>query len=235
MKRTILALPRYALSIGLLLGAVSIALPVTAAATPDSSGVTLPAVTLRPESKLWLEGKSTLHDYMSEATKLEVSLSGAADRAMPADLSALGALVCSGGVSAGELVIPVAGLKSEKDGLDKNLRKSLLAEAHPLIRYRLRGYHVAPGESDSFKVRASGVLEVAGKQKEIESDLIARPTALGVWLTGTQPLRMTDFGIKPPKMMLGTIRTDDEVVIHYRLLLALKPTTSGGSVERSQP
>jgi hypothetical protein len=44
------------------------------------------------------------------------------------------------------------------------------------------------------------------------------------------PLRMTQFGIKPPTMMMGALRTSDDVVIHFDLLLDAKDgaALSGG-------
>jgi hypothetical protein len=48
----------------------------------------------------------------------------------------------------------------------------------------------------------------------------------GVWLEGTHPMKMTDFDIKPPKMMMGTIKVHDPIVVRYRLLLV--PGESAG-------
>ncbi len=41
----------------------------------------------------------------------------------------------------------------------------------------------------------------------------------GVWLEGRHPLRMTAFDVKPPRMMMGALRTDDRVTVRYKLLL----------------
>lgn len=40
---------------------------------------------------------------------------------------------------------------------------------------------------------------------------------------GEQPLLMSDYGIEPPKMMLGTVKTDDKALVKYHLELASRP------------
>ena len=45
------------------------------------------------------------------------------------------------------------------------------------------------------------------------------PGSEGMWLEGKHQLRMSEFNIRPPTMMLGTIRVGDLVTIQYRLLL----------------
>jgi hypothetical protein len=60
---------------------------------------------------------------------------------------------------------------------------------------------------------------VAGRERPVA--LIARAYIAdqGLWLAGRETLLMTDFGIKPRKMMLGTLRVKDQIVVNYRLLL----------------
>jgi hypothetical protein len=43
---------------------------------------------------------------------------------------------------------------------------------------------------------------------------------------GTRDLLMTDFGIKPPTMFMGMLKTHDKVVVTIELQLALAPKAS---------
>lgn len=170
------------------------------------------AIDLAPGSRLTLSGKSTLHAYTSKATRLELAIElaeGLADEALP-----LARLAEPGAVKSLVLTIPVEEMKSDKEGLDKNMYKALKSAANPHIVFRLAS--AAAGES-AFRV--AGELEVAGQRRPIELDVRASETPEGIVLEGTQALVMSDYGIKPPSMFLGTLKTDPRVVIEWRLVL----------------
>ena len=179
-------------------------------------------VALQTGSTLWLTGTSTLHDYRSQASRLEVVFTCDPTRwpATARGADALDAFVRDHGVTAIDVKVGVTGLKSGKDGLDKNMYKALLADPHPEIRFAVKDYRVgATGDSAGTPIEATGMLTVAGVEREITLPATARHEGDFLRLTGSVPLLMSRFGIKPPKMMLGTIRTSDTVVIHIDLLI----------------
>jgi hypothetical protein len=172
------------------------------------------AIDLAPGSRLTLSGKSTLHAYTSKATRLELAIElaeGLADEALP-----LARLAEPGAVRSLVLTIPVEGMQSDKEGLDKNMYKALKSAANPHIVFRLVSAAPVAGES-AFRI--AGELEVAGQRRPIEMDVRASETPEGIVLEGTQALVMSDYGIKPPSMFLGTLKTDPRVVIEWRLVL----------------
>ena len=179
-----------------------------------------PSVTLAPTSRLALHGKWTLHDYHSVATRIELQVElGDVGSTSGAPLDRLRQ---AGAVKAIVLTIPVHGMRSDKDGIDKNMQKALKASANPNIVFRLSA-PPAPGawSSDGSTVSVRGTLEVAGQAREIEVPLRASWTAEGIVLEGRKSLLMSDYGIKPPSMMLGTLKTADAVAIEFRLVLAV--------------
>src|SRR5688572_13691979 len=91
------------------------ALVVVAAVAAGTWAIT---VSPRPESRLWLEGDSTLHSYQSSATEFAVAfdMSGA----KPFDEA-----IRTGTMKAVQVQVPVKALKSGKGGLDKRLWKAL--------------------------------------------------------------------------------------------------------------
>jgi YceI-like protein len=170
-------------------------------------------------SRLWLTGKSTMHDYHSAATDWSVALTPRDGFSEPADAAAVDKLVRESGVASVKVSLPVKGLKSEKDGLDKNLQKALKADKFPTIDVKLDKYTATP-TGDSLGITAEGEITVAGKTIPLKLEGVGRNTPEGLRVTGTKPLLMTSFDVKPPTMMMGTIKTRDEVVIHWDLLLA---------------
>jgi hypothetical protein len=180
-------------------------------------------VVLRPESKLWLEGKSTVHEYSSKATKLDATFDHDPALLPPEAVNgeAVWRLIRAKGIRSMDVVIPVADLHSGKTGLDRNLQKALLAPQHPGIRFHLASYELAEGApAGTMKIDAKGTVTVAGVQRDLRMAVTAVREGDAVRVRGGAPLLMSQFGIKPPTMMMGTLRTSDEVTIHFDLLLA---------------
>jgi hypothetical protein len=182
------------------------------------------ATKLGPGSVLWLDGTSTMHDFESRSKELTVELSRESGAAQPADATGLMALIRSSGVLEVRFEVPVASLKSDKDALDKNLRKAMKAEQHPKVAFVLKKYSIAPGPAagDTVAIEAEGLLTVAGQERPISLAARAYPAAEGVWLEGSEKLLMSEYGIEPPKMFLGTLKVHDPITIHYRLFLIPK-------------
>ena len=192
------------------------ALLAARAAVSASAAEATPRIALAPTSHLMLKGKSTLHDYASTATRMELAVE-LVDR-LPAGASPLARLAAPGAVKSIVLTIPVEAMKSEKNGLDKNMYKALKSAANPNIVFRLTSPATATtAEGATFHV--AGQLELAGQAQPVEVDVRASETPEGIVLEGSKSLLMSDYGIKPPTMFLGTLRTDDRVVVEWRLVL----------------
>jgi polyisoprenoid-binding protein YceI len=83
--------------------------------------------------------------------------------------------------------------------------------------------------SGDLPIQANGTLTVAGVEREIQIAATAHREPDGVRFRGTAPLRMTQFGIKPPTTMMGALRTSDDVVIHFDLVIAPNAVSSAAS------
>ena len=113
-----------------------------------------------------------------------------------------------------ELQIPLKSFVSDKDGLTKKMLETMKADKHPFITFALTDYSV-----DGAVVRATGTLTVAGVAKPIDVELGVKETPAGVHVTGTRALSMKDFGIKPPTMFMGMLKTNEQVTITFELQL----------------
>ena len=199
-----------------MLGWVSLAL--IAAAPAHAAGV--PA-RLGPGSTLRLTGTSTVHDYESATTATSVSITRRPGSAPAARSAGFAGLVRASAVASVDVQVPVRSLHSPRKGLDANLYKALKADAHPTIDVHLDHYAVSGrgASGDTIPVTASGTIRISGVERPLSLDARLHRGDGGTWVVGTHTLRMSEFGIKPPRMMMGTLRVRDPVTIHYRLLL----------------
>ncbi|HEY2953945.1 MAG TPA: YceI family protein [Candidatus Eisenbacteria bacterium] len=200
------------------------------AEAPDSTRAPLP-VALGPGSVLWIEGTSTVHAFESRSKEVGIALER--DRATPEAGTAadLLRLIRSAAIRGVTVRVPVASLRSEKSGLDRNLRKAMNAEQYPNVTFHLGQYDVASAavDRDTIEITAGGSLTIAGQERPIRLEARACAGEAGVWLEGSESLRMSEYGIKPPTMMLGTLRVGDQVTVRYRLLLVPKGGASSPS------
>ena len=181
------------------------------------------AQTIPASGRVWLEGNSTLHKYGADAKSASVRLQVASEGA--ANVSAA---VRDGKMSGLSVAIPVAKLSSGEKGLDENMVKTLKGEQNPTIRFTMKSYRAVPNGS-GFKLEAQGALQVAGVEKNVTVTADANEVASGLHLVGSVPLLMTDYGIKPPVMMLGTIKTDNLVTVKFDLTVkSVAPAPNAG-------
>jgi polyisoprenoid-binding protein YceI len=198
-----------------------------AAAIPLAAAEPAPpaaSFTLAPGSRLSLEGESTLHAYSSTATKVEATADF--DGTFAAGSAEARAAVAAGALKGLRVAVPVAGLKSGEGGLDKNMQKALKQDAAPVIRFTLVDYKAEEAKDGSLLVKAHGRLAIAGVEKDAVVEATCRFGPGGVEVTGAKDVLMSDYGIKPPVMMLGTIKTADKIVVRFALKLKAADATA---------
>jgi polyisoprenoid-binding protein YceI len=113
-------LPRWTL--------VLAALTLAAAATP-----LVDALRLKPESKLWFEGTSTVRSWDCKAPQIQAVID--ADAGAPAAV-----LAGTKAVRTVQLTFPVAALDCENRTMNNHMRTALNAERHQTIQFTLKDY-----------------------------------------------------------------------------------------------
>ena len=174
-------------------------------------------VAVAPESKLWIEGTSNLHGWSCTADKFDAVIE--LDAAAAAQLSTAAPKT----LKRVEVKVPVKALKCGHGAMDGNLYKALKADESPDISYIMASFDAAAGENDGFTLKTAGTLALAGKENKVSMDVVATRLPDGtVKAVGMVPIKMTDFGIKPPTAMFGTLRTGDEVKVNFSLTVGAK-------------
>jgi hypothetical protein len=188
-----------------------IAAPVATATAQDAS-----APLALTAAKVSIAGTSNIHEFTASTTDVRVTrLALAAGVGGP---GLLAAVVNPGAVEAFEIAVRAAALSSPKEGLDKNMHKALKVAEFKDITFRLLRLEAKPA------LRAAGLLKIAGVEREVAFDLKAAATAAALTITGEVPLLMTDYGITPPKAMLGMLKTDPKITVTFEVVLAAPST-----------
>jgi polyisoprenoid-binding protein YceI len=169
-------------------------------------------------ARVTIHGTSNVHPYEAstktvKVTRVQVS-SAVADEAVEA-------LAGPAAIDAFEIAIPAATLSSPKDGLDKNMHKALKVQQFADITFSLTRLERA-ATPNGF--RGVGKLTIAGVEREVVLDLTIQKVGTTISVRGSLPLLMTDYGITPPKAMLGMLKTDPKVTIAFETIFSI-PTT----------
>jgi polyisoprenoid-binding protein YceI len=175
-------------------------------------------VPVAPESRLWIEGTSNLHGWSCRAEKLEAEID------LDAAAAAQPATAAPKALKRVNVRVPVRSLKCGHGAMDANLYKALNADATTEISYILATFEPAMGETkDTFTLHTAGTLTVAGKENRIAMDVEATRLADGtVKARGVVPIKMTDYGIKPPTALFGRLKTGDDVKVNFELVVGGK-------------
>jgi polyisoprenoid-binding protein YceI len=181
---------------------------------------------LNPGSHIYLSGTSTLHPYASTSTLTQIvavlAPGNVAESTAPARLVFV-EIARRAPFQKFDVIIPVQGLKSGESGLDKNMYKALKIKHAPEIRFTLRHYETqAAGPDGLLPFNAPGQLSIAGVTKDIVLKGAATPSADSLVVEGQYELRMSDYGIKPPTMLMGAVKVGDPVVIHFHLIFDMQ-------------
>jgi len=154
-----------------------------------------------------LNGTSNLHDWQMKAVSGTSAASFVVTNGKVTSLSKL------------DFSLPVKSLKSGKSGMDKNTYKALNSDANPNISFVLTSGTVVSTGGNNYKLNCQGKMSIAGKtnQTELVASGIYNPADKSFTVTGIKKMKMTDYNVKPPTALFGTITTGDAISISYNL------------------
>lgn len=185
-----------------------IALGATAAAAQGPSAVRL---RLEPGSELTIDGTSSMHAFHCKTSKMNAYVD--VDPGYTKDLTKVTRPIVSVQVN-----IVVKTLSCGNGKMDENMYSTLKANEHQIIKYKLSGYDILNGSSSAFAANTKGTLTVAGKEKDIDMKINASRLSEGkATAEGEETILMSDFGIKAPSFMFGTLKVGNEVKVKFTL------------------
>ena len=190
--------------------AVTLTAGALIAATPNTAGTGL---LLQPESRLWVDGTSTVRAFTCGTTTFTAKIESEA----PQSVAAL--MLGQKAVKTVVADFPTEALDCKNGTMNEHMRKAIKAQDNPTIEFRLASYDVLT-ENGQIKGQLRGTLQMGGVEKPVVIDAAGTRTADGqLRVTGTTKLRMTEWGLKPPTLMFGTMKVNENVQVGFDLLL----------------
>lgn len=160
----------------------------------SAEGEPRPYAVLAGKSQVRFEASYPLGDFSGVTEEV-----AGAVRLDPADLP--------GGV-AGSVRADPSRLRTGNDGRDRDLRKTLETDRHGEIRFHaeeVKSSFPSLAEGADVTLRITGVLSIRGVERATTWTGRARLEGGTIWVRGETDLRLTDFGITPPRKFFLTV------------------------------
>jgi len=170
-------------------------------------------------TRVSIAGTSNIHPYTASTTDVRLSRLVLA----PVNGDRLQSAAKAGGVEAFDIAIRAASLTSPKEGLDKNMHKALKVAEHPDITFRLARLEAGAAANT---LKAVGMLTIAGVERQVTFAMKTAVNASTITVMGEVDLLMTDYGIAPPKAMLGMLKTDPKITVTFETVFAVPQVTT---------
>jgi polyisoprenoid-binding protein YceI len=181
------------------------------AATTVGAQTSSTRLRIEPGSELTVSGTSNVHDFHCKTNKFSAYID--VDPGYTKDLTKVTRPIVSVSV-----VIAVKSLSCGNKKMDENMYSTLQADKNQIIRYKLNGYDILDGSATGFAAKTTGVLTILGKEKVVAMKIDAARLNDGkATAEGEETLLMSEFGIKPPSFMFGTMKVGDEVKVKFNL------------------
>jgi len=116
---------------------------------------------------------------------------------------------------------PAKNLKSDHTAMDKNTYKALRTDKNPNISFVGTSSSIKSTGGNNYTLSCNGNMTIAGTTKA--TNLIATgvysPASGSFTITGVKKIKMTDYNVKPPTAVMGTIKTGDDITLSYNVKL----------------
>jgi polyisoprenoid-binding protein YceI len=165
-------------------------------------------------SRVGFDAKSTLHDFSGSTQRVEGEL--VANLARPE-------VGCKGKVT-----VDATALDSGEAARDEDMRASLDVRGHPELTFEWTGFETGSSDATAMKTsgKVLGKLTIRGTSRELAMPVrISVDASKRVAVEGEVEIRMSDFGVAPPRK-LGVLTVEDGV----KIWIALRARSLGDAV-----
>ncbi len=168
------------------------------------------------QSNLWIEGRSNVNSFSCDANQYDVN-SQRLSHAIETENQDTDRLKV-------EINILVKGFDCGRSRMNRDLYDALKAEQYDFIHFE---YQSTEGveyeeETDIYRITVNGVLTVAGESNTIQFTMNGFIMDSGyIRAKGETDIAMTDYNVDPPTAMLGLVKVNDKLTVHFDLTAAI--------------
>jgi polyisoprenoid-binding protein YceI len=172
-------------------------------------------------SRLWISGRSNVNQFECVAREHR-------GEAIVFETTTLTGDTVSVDIDSTKIVIEidVEGIECGRSRMNRDLQNALKADDYPNITFvfdEIVSISDETGNSDTVELEVTGTLTVAGVTRVVNVHLTGYTLDNGrVRAAGNKKIRMTDFNVQPPTAMLGLVKAEDELTVHFDLIAARK-------------
>lgn len=156
---------------------------------------------LDAKSTFSVAGTSTLHDWEMKSASGTGTANFTITNSKLTDIEAL------------SINLLAESIKSEKKSMDKVAYETLKTDKNKNIKYVLKSAE----KVNETTWELTGTYTIAGVSKVYKTTVKTTVTKDGLNLQGTNKITFTDFGMKSPTAMLGTIKTGQDLTLKFNL------------------
>lgn len=159
------------------------------------------------QSKVYITGTSTLHDWHMQLKSFECTVSG--------EKTAQDSILLKNTT----FTAKVSDLKSNESSImDNKAYKALKSDKFPTLSFTAQedSYLLT---NNQFKGVIKGWLTIAGEKKPVTINISGTYDGKIISVEGEYPLSLSSYGIKPPTAFFGTLKTGDQIIIHFKIIL----------------
>jgi len=150
--------------------------------------------TLSADSKLTIDGTSTVHDWTVTANTMDGSVK--TEENSPKEIN---------------FNVVVADIKSERGAtMDKKMHAALGKDSSPKVIFDLKEV-----KNQSTLV---GTLNIAGNEQDVEIKGKIDASEDRISISGEHGITLEDFNIEPPTAMFGQVIVGDKVIVKFDLI-----------------
>lgn len=170
-----------------------------------------------PDSKVYVRGTSSMHDWEVAFGKYDVEFSFRNSDNGKISISSVKAVFAGASVT------------SENNIMTGKARDALMVREHPEIVFISDGAENIVLNDGKINGMLKGKLSLGGVSKSIEIGFSGNIKGDSILISGSEEVNMADYGIKPPTALLGTLKTGEKVTVELRLSFTIPGDNTGSN------
>lgn len=162
-------------------------------------------VLIQKESQITISGTSNLHDWHEAAKDFTITIGLSADEAVTPVIDRV-SLSCR-----------TASIVSDNSIMTNKTHEALRVDRHPEITFSSVKQSSLVVNNGEFSSTITGELTINGVRKQVEVPVQGSLTGNKLNVRGSKTIKMSDYEIKAPVALMGTLKTGDDVTVSFDL------------------